>query len=112
MRPARKALRAASAAWRMASAMRTGCRAPAIPVFIRTAVQPSSMAIAASDAVPTPASTMTGTVMLSNAGAGADRRREGHDREAAGILEALAGDEIIRAVGENLKAFLDQALGG
>jgi hypothetical protein len=36
-------------------------RAPAIAVFISTPSQPSSIAIAASDAVPTPASTMTGT---------------------------------------------------
>ena len=34
--------------------------APAIPVFINKASTPSSMAMAASDAVPTPASTITG----------------------------------------------------
>jgi hypothetical protein len=34
-------------------------------VFISTPSQPSSMAIAASDAVPTPASTITGTVAFS-----------------------------------------------
>jgi hypothetical protein len=34
-------------------------------VFISTPSQPSSMAIAASDAVPTPASTSTGTLALS-----------------------------------------------
>ena len=35
--------------------------AAAIPVFIRSASTPSSIAIAASEAVPTPASTITGT---------------------------------------------------
>src|SRR5665213_761837 len=41
--------------------MRTGSRAAAIPVFISSASTPSSIAIAASEAVPTPASTITGT---------------------------------------------------
>jgi hypothetical protein len=45
----------------MARAMAAGSRAPAIAVFMRTPSQPSSMAMAASEAVPTPASTMTGT---------------------------------------------------
>src|SRR5262245_27938978 len=55
MRPARKALRPACTASRMASAIAMGSLAPAIAVFMRTASQPSSMATAASDAVPTPA---------------------------------------------------------
>jgi len=45
--------------------MRTGSRAAAIAVFIKTPSQPSSIAMAASDAVPTPASTSTGTVACS-----------------------------------------------
>ena len=45
--------------------MRTGSRACAIAVFISTPAQPSSIAIAASDAVPTPASTSTGTFACS-----------------------------------------------
>ena len=39
----------------------TGSCALAMAVFISTAAQPSSMATVASDAVPTPASTITGT---------------------------------------------------
>ena len=45
----------------IASAIATGSCAPAIAVFISTPSAPSSIASAASDAVPTPASTMTGT---------------------------------------------------
>ena len=45
--------------------MATGSLAPAIAVFISTPSQPSSIAIAASEAVPTPASTITGTVTAS-----------------------------------------------
>ena len=45
----------------MARAMRTGSRAAAMAVFISTPSQPSSIAMAASEAVPTPASTSTGT---------------------------------------------------
>src|SRR5216117_2699817 len=45
----------------MASAIRMGSFAPAMAVFIRTASAPYSIARAASEAVPTPASTMTGT---------------------------------------------------
>ena len=44
--------------------MRTGSFACAMAVFMRTPSQPSSIAIAASLAMPTPASTMTGTVAL------------------------------------------------
>ncbi len=49
----------------MAEAISTGCRASAMAVFISTPSQPSSMAMAASLAVPTPASTMIGTVAFS-----------------------------------------------
>src|SRR2546426_839501 len=38
--------------------------APAIPVFISTASAPSSIAIVASDAVPTPASKISGTPVI------------------------------------------------
>src|SRR3954447_14386886 len=65
MRPASHASRPACTAFRMADAIRTGSFAAAIAVFINTPSQPSSMAIAASDAVPTPASTSTGTLALS-----------------------------------------------
>ena len=49
----------------MARAMMTGCCACAMALFISTASQPSSIACAASDAVPTPASTSTGTLACS-----------------------------------------------
>jgi hypothetical protein len=65
IRPALKASRPASMARRIAVAMATGSLAEAIAVFIRTPSQPSSIAMAASDAVPTPASTSTGTVTAS-----------------------------------------------
>src|ERR1700704_4015934 len=65
MRPARKASRPASTAFFIADAIMTGFFAVAIAVFMSTPWQPSSMAIAASEAVPTPASTMTGTFALS-----------------------------------------------
>ena len=61
MRPAWAASQPASTASFIARAMRTGSLAPAMPVFMRTASAPISMAMAASEAVPTPASTITGT---------------------------------------------------
>src|SRR5204863_81741 len=64
MRPARKASRPASTAFLIACAISTGFCALATAVFMSTASQPSSMAMAASDAVPTPASTTTGTLAL------------------------------------------------
>src|ERR1700754_4886948 len=65
MRPARNAARPASMASFMAWAISTGSFAPAMAEFISTPSQPSSIAMAASDAVPTPASTMTGTFAFS-----------------------------------------------
>src|SRR5258707_299268 len=64
MRPARYALRPAAVASRIASAIRTASWASAIAVFIRMPSAPSSMASAASEAVPTPASTMSGTSVM------------------------------------------------
>ncbi len=52
-------------AYFIASAISTGFCAWAMALFISTASQPSSMAIVASEAVPTPASTSTGTVASS-----------------------------------------------
>src|SRR5512134_1059106 len=65
MRPALKASRPASTASFIAVAMATGSLAPAMAVFMSTPSQPSSMAMAASDAVPTPASTITGMLTAS-----------------------------------------------
>src|ERR1043166_6772146 len=61
MRPDRLARRPAMTACFIASAIDTGSCAPAMAVFISTPSAPSSIATVASDAVPTPASTMTGT---------------------------------------------------
>ena len=55
------AVRTASTARRMARAMRTGSCALATAVLSSTAAHPSSMASAASEAVPMPASSTTGT---------------------------------------------------
>ncbi len=65
MRPARNAARPASTASFMACAISTGSRAPAMALFINTPSQPSSIAMAASEGVPTPASTMIGTLAFS-----------------------------------------------
>src|SRR5690606_17926402 len=59
--PARNARRPATTACFIAYAMRTGSSAAARAVFISTPSTPCSMVMHASDAVPTPASTITGT---------------------------------------------------
>src|SRR5436190_19627166 len=61
MRPASRARRPALAAARIAAAIRRGSCDLAIAVLAITASQPSSIANAASDAVPMPASSTTGT---------------------------------------------------
>ena len=97
-------------------------RQPAIAVFIRTPSTPSSIAIAASDAVPTPASTISGTwVIISrrmrrlvvfwmpgrsrSARQAASRRRRRHRSGAA-------RDQIVVSIGKHDKAFLHQNAGG
>ena len=92
--------------------------APAIAVFISTPSAPSSMATAASEAVPTPASTITGTLACSlmmrmlfgilDAEPGADRRAERHHRRGARVLELAAHHRIVVGVGQHDEAFLDQ----
>ena len=64
MRPASYARRPASTASFMATAIFSESSAAAIAVFIRTPSAPSSMAMAASEAVPTPASTIIGTLVM------------------------------------------------
>ena len=61
MRPARLASRPASTASRSAVAIASGSRARDTAVAASTPSQPSSMASAASDAVPMPASRISGT---------------------------------------------------
>src|SRR6185503_2812982 len=62
--PARYACLPDSTACFIAVAIRTGSCAAAIPVFIRIPSTPCSITMQASDAVPTPASTITGTESL------------------------------------------------
>src|SRR5579875_877922 len=62
MRPASRASRPASTARRMAAAMAAGSSARLTAEATSTPSQPSSIARAASEAVPTPASRTTGTV--------------------------------------------------
>ena len=98
MRPARKASRPASTAFFIAEAISTGSLAAAIAVFMSTPSQPSSIAIAASEAVPTPASTRTGTLRVldddlqipgvQNPHAGADQRGQRHDGDSSRSLRA------------------------
>ena len=57
-------LRWAALAIFIAAAISTGSCAAAIPVFMRTASAPNSMARVASEAVPTPASTINGTPVI------------------------------------------------
>src|SRR5439155_877302 len=61
IRPASRACRPASTAARIADAIRTGSRALETALLSNTAAHPSSIASAASDAVPMPASSTTGT---------------------------------------------------
>ena len=90
-------------------------------VFISTPSQPSSIATAASLAVPTPASTSTGTLgalddqadgdQVLDAEARTDRRAQRHDRHRAGFLQLLRGDRIVDAIDHRLEAFIGQHLG-
>src|SRR3954452_24926505 len=134
MRPARWARWPASTARRRAVAMATGSAAPKMALAARTASQPSSRAWAASEAVPMPASRMTGTparsVMIAMlyglrmaaaepigapdgiTGAPADRRAERHHRGAACLLEAAGEDRIVVGVWEDGEAVGDELLGG
>src|SRR5437868_2631725 len=61
MRPARYPRRPAITAWRIAAAIRGGSLAREIAVLIKHASAPASIARAASDGLPIPASTTTGT---------------------------------------------------
>ena len=118
IRPARYANRPASTASFIAVAIATGSCASAMAVFISTPSAPSSIAMVASDAVPTPASTMTGTracsrmmrdvVRVLDAQAGSDRRSERHHRGRARLLEFPADHRIVVRVGQDDEAFADQ----
>ena len=119
MRPERYACRPAMTACFMASAISTGSCALAMPVFIRTASAPSSMAMAASEAVPTPASTMSGTPLIIS------RRMRmcatfwmpmplpmgapsGMIGRCAGIDQALGENDVVGGIGKHGEPFLHQ----
>ena len=107
-------MRPASTPRRMACAIAIGSRAAAMPVFMSTASTPSSIAIAASDAVPTPASTITGNlraffddrnrIAIADAEAAADRRAERHNGRTAHVLEAFTRGRIVDDVGQHGEA--------
>src|SRR3972149_2628738 len=113
MRPAWKARRPARTASRMASAMAMGSLAPAMAVFISTPSQPSSMAMAASDAVPTPAPGAHAprpprllqddpdVVRVADAQAGPEGGRQGHHAGRPRVLQLLGRDGIVVGVGEH-----------
>ena len=101
---------------------RSGPAARETALASSTASQPSSIASAASEAVPIPASRITGTAARSTMiamlyglrmpGAGADRRAERHHRGAAGLLEPAGEDRVVVGVGQDREAVGDQRLGG
>ena len=121
MRPARRAARPASTAGAHRARHRDGSCAREIALAHSTASQPSSIASAASDAVPTPASRITGTprpledeaqvVGVADAHAAADRRAERHHRRAAGVLQAPREDRVVVRVGQHGEALVHQLLG-
>ena len=97
--------------------MRTGSFAPAMAVFSSTPSTPSSMAMAASEAVPTPASTMTGTLALSRmrrmlCGLRMPRPEPMGARAAspprARVLQLARRDGIVGGVGQHHEALLHQ----
>ena len=106
MRPARWARRPASVPRRIARAIATGSSAREIAVAHSTASQPISIASAASEAVPTPASRITGTPARSRI----SRRLYGFSRpwpepigEPAGITAAQPTSSSRRArIGSSL----------
>ena len=120
--PARWAARPAATASRMASAMAAGAWARLTEVATSTASHPSSIARAASEAVPTPASRTTGTET--------DWRRRArlwgfrmprplpigraqrHHRRAARLLEPAGQHRVVGGVGQDHEPVLGQLLGG
>ena len=121
MRPARWARRPASVPRRIARAIATGSSAREIAVAHSTASQPSSIASAASEAVPTPASRITGTPARSRISRrlyGFSRpwpepigEPGGHHRGAADVLQPAGEDRVVVRVREHGEAVVDELLG-
>ena len=126
MRPARNALRPAMHASRIAWAIVSGSRAPAMPVFKRTPSQPSSIAKLTSLAVPTPASTITGYSGSLSFRYSRQMRMlfgfrtpcplpiglpAGMTEVGAGLLQPPGGHGIVRRIAEDLELVLHELLG-
>ena len=110
----------ASTPLRMASAMRSGCWAR-VTAGHQTPSHPSSMAMAASEAVPIPASRITGTVAASRMMARLYGLRmpiplpigAPSGMTAAQPRRSRPGDDrVVVGVGENDETVVDQLLGG
>src|SRR6266496_2660553 len=117
IRPARNAARPASTASRIAWAMPTGSRAAASAVFMRIPSTPCSIVTHASEAVPTPASTTTGTLsrrLMVRMPYGFRSPSPLPIGDASGITAAQPasssqrGHEILVAIGQDLEAVLDE----
>src|SRR6059058_3110827 len=99
----------------MARAMATGSRAAASAVFIRIPSTPCSMVRQASDAVPTPALTTTGTLsrrLMVRTPNGLRRPSPLPIGEASGMTAAQPGHQVLVGVGEVLEALRDQCARG
>src|ERR1043166_7356279 len=91
--------------------MPTGSRAAASAVFMRIPSTPCSIVTHASEAVPTPASTTTGTLsrrLMVRMPYGFRSPRPLPIGAASGITAAQRGHEILVAVGQDLEAVLDE----
>ena len=121
MRPAPRARRPASTAARMAWAIATGSWARAIALAHSTPSQPSSMASAASLAVPDAGvedhrhagalDDEREVVGVADPHARADRRAQRHDRRAADVLQAAGEDRVVVGVGQDDEAVGHELLG-
>jgi hypothetical protein len=118
IRPAKNASLPASIPLRMAEAMSIGFLASAIAVFINTPAQPSSMAMAASDAVPTPASTKIGTfgifndgqdiIRIADAQTRTDRGSQRHNGYASYIFQSFGGNRVVIGINHDIETIFDQ----
>src|SRR5579859_3935701 len=99
----------------------TGSLAAATAVFIRMPSTPCSMVTHASEAVPTPASTITGTFrrrLMVRTLAGlrspsrADGGGEGHDGRATRFFEPQRRNQVLIRVRQDLEPFGHQGAGG
>ena len=119
--PRRAPARPASTASRIARAIATGSWAREIALAHSTASQPSSIASAASEAVPTPGvedhrhpgalDDDRDVVRVADPHPAADRRAERHHRGAADVLEPAGQHRVVGGVREHDEAVVDERLG-